>query len=334
MGRPPYGVARKGRLLTGARIETTTGLTVSWQVPRRLLTGARIETEDAWRQDTARYGRLLTGARIETVTVMAVKLSGVRSPPHGGADRNSLAFAGEAVCPRSPPHGGADRNALAFAGEAVCPRSPPHGGADRNRARHLRRRSARCRLLTGARIETYNGHSNGNLWETSPPHGGADRNSTTTALRPTANVASSRGRGSKRLAECDQVRHHAVASSRGRGSKPVQEGLDTPACSRLLTGARIETCGPCAGDAASAVASSRGRGSKRSGITPRRRPVRRSPPHGGADRNVSELAALRHLVVSPPHGGADRNTYTATNPGGAAGRLLTGARIETDQAIA
>ena len=79
--------------------------------------------------------------------------SAVRSPPHGGADRNACASCALFQAIGRPLTGrGSKRVALHAAGQPQ--QSPPHGGADRNG--------------TIARIHT--------LGSGSPPHGGADRN--------------------------------------------------------------------------------------------------------------------------------------------------------------
>ena len=186
---------------------------------------------------------------------------------------------------------------------------------------------ARCRPLTGARIETAASRETSrqvmvapsrgrgskratlvgsarNL--TSPPHGGADRNPLGAERWPYVRVAPSRGRGSKLGGGLAGVPAHEVAPSRGRGSKHQSDA-------HVLQ-------------------------------------FRWSPPHGGADRNGSRALDDNKAHVAPSRGrgskptllpnspacvgvapsrgrGSKRVTKTALAADG--GRPLTGARIET-----
>ena len=207
--------------------------------------------------------------------------------------------------------------------------SPPRGGADRNGGLARRQAGGRCRPLAGARIETRRRR----VFQRplpSPPRGGADRNSPPTSrCAPTAKVAPSRGRGSKRqVLRLRHGRRRRVAPSRGRGSKLGLCRLRRR-CNlcRPLAGARIETCVRLCDPALSAspprggadrngntvtrlphchVAPSRGRGSK---LLFDQRWLRwgASPPRGGADRNLFQMLTVQDFPGSPPRGGADRN---------------------------
>src|SRR5438874_7727466 len=76
------------------------------------------------------------------------------SPPHGGADRNTLGqvavLMSDGVAP-SRGRGSEPRGAPAC---HVYPWSPPHGGADRNKVVKVNDDILSGRPLTGARIET------------------------------------------------------------------------------------------------------------------------------------------------------------------------------------
>ena len=295
----------------------------------------------------SRAGRPLTGARIETASRTERHRRELRSPPHGGADRNKNLYAAKNRMGVAPSRGRGSKLPLHIRIEQG-EESPPHGGADRNRdpgvlgakVQVAPSRGRGSKLHLGARVVAVVG---------SPPHGGADRNSLPPAppmilaLSPPHGGAD-RNNSSQLLATSNQGRpltgarietsggapsrsRPAVAPSRGRGSKPRLCGdrgawdgspphggadrnssgwSDTRSIScRPLTGARIET-----GSAAP---------------RPRSRP---SPPHGGADRNPGARHALARAHVAP-HGGADRNLTVSSGRPEAAGRPLTGARIET-----
>ena len=155
------------------------------------------------------------------------------------------------------------------------------------------------------------------------------------AVRTCAGVAPSRGRGSKQQLQHREPRDVLVAPSRGRGSKlalgrlaVVRSGVapsrgrgsklrpGDPVAAygcRSLTGARIETRRGTAPARPGRVAPSRGRGSK---LPPHAQPrgLRRSLPHGGADRNIWLAMDPPASKKSLPHGGADRN-HRGREPG-------------------
>ena len=206
-----------------------------------------------------------------------------RSPPHGGADRNASIAAALAALVVAPSRGRGSKQV----GDrrSRCRRwSPPHGGADRNG----------CLIPSPGRGVP------------SPPHGGADRNIGVELKRSYYEVAPSRGRGSKHF------RPHANAGLRSRPLTGAR--IETfRRCARCtsshvapLTGARIETRTWQPLPAAPGVAPSRGRGSKLT-VAMLARNHRRSPPHGGADRNREPRPRTRSVASRP----------------------LTGARIET-----
>ncbi len=296
----PRRVTAKGRLLTGARIETACAEASRHSLAGRLLTGARIETsvpQIAWRE---RSSRLLTEARIEThkeTRIWPARL--VASSRGRGSKHVQAAHPGNLE--RSPPHGGADRNARLVRISARIASSPPHGGADRNGLFGLglvaRRPVASSRGRGSKHFKR--GWPNGQ-W-TSPPHGGADRN----------------------MAIMGGV-SHIVRSPPHGGADRNRAANDHAMLSagRLLTGARIET--DLARDWINAIG---------------------SPPHGGADRNgvsatfgafrggrlltgarieTVNRSTLDNTLMSPPHGGADRNSHCCPGAGVQSGRLLTG----------
>ena len=185
-----------------------------------------------------------------------------QSPPHGGVDRNSRDLGevpvrggrlltgawietaspcGSASTRTSPPHGGVDRNILGDSGFSNDDMSPPHGGVDRNPRPQLHQSLRRGRLLTGAWIET-----------------GRD-----SCRSGHANVASSRGRGSK---------HVAPTFASASRLSPPHGGVDRNKQWAMTIGEIPE------------VASSRGRGSKHGEIK-QQAEHNKSPPHGGVDRN-------------------------------------------------
>ena len=210
---------------------------------RRSLTGARIETR---RQRQRRDGmgcRSLTGARMETVLGVAARSQPRVAPsrergsklrlghhgrrhgqslPHGSADRNNARAILAKESARSLPHGSADRNQNGNAHVWFKRESLPHGSADRNHEVPAKMIEAKCRSLTGARIET-------------PP---------SCSVWSGTNVAPSRERGSKHHSRRRRPRGHRVAPSRERGSKHCGHGSCSYSCRRSLTGARIETCRP------------------------------------------------------------------------------------------
>ena len=178
--------------------------------------------------------------------------------------------------------------------------SPPHGGADRNTGTGVATHAEAGRPLTGARIETPRQLPLKRNFR-SPPHGGADRNRDGPDAWPVSVVAPSRGRGSK----------HAFGGGIGPGAwSPPHGGADRnimtdkftlPNQCRPLTGARIETSSGSAPSGCGRVAPSRGRGSKLN-VARRNGGYARSPPHGGADRNVSDSEPCAGMDVAPSRG--------------------------------
>ena len=77
-----------GRPLTGAWIETTPGACSMSASPSRPLTGAWIETRATGGCRRPACRRPLTGAWIETRCSTFQCPESIRSPPHGGVDRN------------------------------------------------------------------------------------------------------------------------------------------------------------------------------------------------------------------------------------------------------
>ena len=171
----------------------------------------------------------------------------------------------------------------------------------------------RGRSLTGARIETRV----------------SGRNRTGQAVE----VAPSRERGSKRRRSWSHFQKELMSRRSLTGARietGVQDLCTTEGCelmslphgsadrndvqflarpkrnSRSLTGARIETLESRSRLAAGPVAPSRERGSKHPGLAD---PLglRRSLPHGSADRNTSGGMRGTKNIVSLPHGSADRN---------------------------
>ncbi len=194
-------------------------------------------------------------------------------------------------------------------------RSLPHGGADRNNPASYNVYDFSGRSLTGARIETLP----------------ASRSA------PSAMVAPSRGRGSKRPDPAWSFPRRQ-SLPHGGADRNMHDGevLALIEC-RSLTGARIETISARAGLPGGRVAPSRGRGSKREHldhdlkqrlVAPSRgRGSKRSQrllttmfgavslPHGGADRNTKHPTMLMTTGASLPHGGADRNLHPVVGRG-------------------
>ncbi len=160
---------------------------------------------------------------------------------------------------------------------------------------------------------------------------------------------SSRGRGSKQCQRSDAEGHRQVALLRGRGSKHLRPAIDEAIAGRPLTGAWIETTISIGATPTSSVALSRGRGSKQE-HQHRVRRGRKSPSHGGVDRNkvvgdrivergsrpltgawieTGSCAGRSTTVKSPSHGGVDRNKSLRRHLGTLGSRPLTGAWIET-----
>ena len=273
--------------------------------------------------------RSLTGARIETSSIMQAPSQRFGSLPHGSADRNSRERACQqemAASGWSLPHGSADRNMTRARYRSTSPVAPsrergskrviqrrredrrpvslPHGSADRNSSVIPQALAvARCRSLTGARIETPS------RWPSNSPR---RRRSLTGARIETATrsearrasrwVAPSRERGSK------HPRHSRRSVALPHGSAD-RNGRAACLSSRSLTGARIETC---AFDGAESW-----------------RPWRRSLTGARIETSSSARACSRGPTGSLPHGSADRNTAWCRTSAIAARRSLTGARIET-----
>src|SRR6266404_3791366 len=196
--------------------------------------------------------------------------------------------------------------------------APSRGRGSKQLSRAIQGRNP-GRPLTGARIETCHGGrgwrrgvvapsrgrgskplrcDDGNADHGSPPHGGADRNLWRKDHISFLLVAPSRGRGSKHLA-LDAGLEEVGRPSRGRGSKHLS-GLEYDVVpGRPLTGARIETPNSSSSRLKCGVAPSRGRGSKLDGYEAKLHGGK-SPPHGGADRNIQSMITDDMVVVSPP----------------------------------
>ena len=188
-------------------------------------------------------------------------------------------------------------------------RSPPHRGADRNPMSSAKSTSSGCRPLTGARIET--------CWEwvptarpESPPHRGADRN---TSL-PSAMFS---------------VRRSPPHRGADRNPIPAPATAGTPG--RPLTGARIETTACSEANDGDQVAPSQGRGSKQQSQV-QGNAVARRPLTGVRIETPRSASSIGYrAVTSPPHRGADRNVSSGSMELSRPRRLLTGARIETHE---
>ena len=293
--------------------------------------------------------RPLTGARIETRFCRRWLASTGVAPSRGRGSKLEDRPDG-AVLDMSPPHGGADRNLMVFALRPLIGCRPLTGARIETRTRMDQPPSwqARRRPLTGARIETCSSGQCG-VQQASPPHGGADRNVQRRARPVDHAVAPSRGRGSKQNIGLVDV-HPDRSPPHGGADRNAEGIVQAPFVpGRPLTGARIETVWSARLGAERQVAPSRGRGSKLV-IPEGQSQIVASPPHGGADRNMTvsserawrgrrpltgaRIETLAWLEVSfrsssPPHGGADRNTRQVDSVIGSGCRPLTGARIET-----
>ena len=177
----------------------------------------------------------------------------------------------------------------------------------RHAARHGLRRIVTVIRLTGARIETATVRG-----ESGPrrcrPFTGA-RIETGSVRQPPASSGRRPFTGARiETPVCSGASSgRLVAPSRGRGSKRRAGGGPYRDAGRPFTGARIETS--C-----------------------RRRPVprRRSPLHGGADRNqVLRCRKCERRSVAPSRGRGSKRAAPAFAAGRRLGRPFTGARIET-----
>ena len=194
--REPHTFLNHRRPLTRARIETRWRSSDRPRARRRPLTRARIET-DRHQDEPPRRAVALSRGRGSKLTSAGTALSGIMSPSHEGADRNQLPAGAAGTVPRRP---------LTRARIETRWRS-----SDRPRARVALSRGrgskhhtqplcqfGHGRPLTRARIETHwscriRGYGR------SPSHEGADRNFRARQLAADADVALSRGRGSKPL---------------------------------------------------------------------------------------------------------------------------------------
>ena len=244
----------------------------------------------------------------------------IRSPLHGGVDRNAAANStvartrvapsrgrgskhrhrpGGSPGPRSPLHGGVDRNISQVRDLIAETRSPLHGGVDRN-----------------DKPVVINNHM-----PTSPLHGGVDRNLDRRDVEPDCRmVAPSRGRGSKHVVADHRDDVRVVAPSRGRGSKlhgepyddaagmsPLHGGVDRNKTTALIvfcprrrpfTGAWIETLPHPPPYRRALVAPSRGRGSKHLWAVRASTQMRVAPSRGrGSKRRSDSDSRLAHLVA-------------------------------------
>ena len=229
-----------------------------------------------------------------------------RSPPHGGADRNSYATDVDVTIGGRPLTGARIETSCARSGGGCARWSPPHGGADRNNIFTGINPHAAGRPLTGARIETSCARSGGGCAR-SPPHGGADRKRLHGDWQLLRVGSPPHGGADRNMITCE--------------FRP----LDT---SRPLTGARIETCRASSGLHPSEVAPSRGRGSKTVSAMNFNGELLVAPSRGRGSKQLRDRR-WHQRAWSPPHGGADRNIITRTCFTDQPGRPLTGARIET-----
>ncbi len=211
-----------------------------------------------------RYRRPFTGARIETTSTSQSTATALKSPLHGGADRNAIGRDLTGNLPPSPLHGGADRNASALLVHPATKRRPFTGARIETRRLQNPFPTSARRPFTGARIETAACRRRWHRWC----------------------VAPSRGRGSKRVLpkSLGQPVHRRPFTGARIETRSASPARSRAAC-RPFTGARIETSrrrryrvpptSPLHGGAdrnsfhatsrqSSEVAPSRGRGSKRS----------------------------------------------------------------------
>ncbi len=164
------------RPFTGAWIETRYRIPVQLSDTGRPFTGAWIET-DAPDRRGQRPGVAPSRGRGSKRSLGARPQRDRLSPLHGGVDRNTKAPRAAQTEFESPLHGGVDRN---FLGDDLKNRgqsSPLHGGVDRNALPATTAQPLTCRPFTGAWIETRLAR----------------------LARGIAEVAPSRGRGSKRF---------------------------------------------------------------------------------------------------------------------------------------
>ncbi len=143
-----------------------------------------------------------------------------RRPPRGGADRNVPVVGVYVNAPASPPSRGRGSKREIEGALGGLSGRPPRGGADRNsleasrttsrlvapsrgrgskQLRGLAHNLAPCRPLAGARIETPTRRVPSCAGACRPLAGGADRNMLPVQYALLAQVAPSRGRGSKPL---------------------------------------------------------------------------------------------------------------------------------------
>ncbi len=284
------GCTDSGRPHPGARIETVAALNIA--IDGRVAP-TRGRGSKRWM-----YRPMMAGPDVAPTRGRGSKHHGcgcpiemLRSPPPGGADRNSNTGIDPANDPRSPPPGGADRNELKPYLSDRIRESPPPGGADRNDKSET--------LLASFRV--------------SPPPGGADRNRH--CPRPNRRgpqVAPTRGRGSKPELVADQRGGQRVAPTRGRGSKrdnplAIAEG----ATGRPHPGARIETSVAVAPTSRPVVAPTRGRGSKHLHGANWRRPPRVAPTRGRGSKHLAP-AAEADRTGGRPHPGARIETRSGS----------------------
>ncbi len=108
LGEGLIGKTEQRRPLTGARIETSVGLSAQQLIGRRPLTGARIET----------------ASRFHTMWP-------IPSPPHRGADRNMKIYNASMQIWVAPSQGRGSKHGTTVHDNLIGA-SPPHRGADRN----------------------------------------------------------------------------------------------------------------------------------------------------------------------------------------------------------
>ena len=211
--------------------------------------------------------RPLTGAWIETSTRPATPSRPTTSPPHGGVDRNDAEkFAEITGVDVAPSRGrGSKQPSLLFRPTAGA--SPPHGGVDRNGRGGEADHPTNRRPLTGAWIETHL----------------AAESAVRPGCRPLTGawIETAAAREPPESAWCRPLTGAWIETLAVWAASSHHDR-------RPLTGAWIETCFDPREPSDDEVAPSRGRGSKRDEST-QSGSANASPPHGGVDRNSSDM---------------------------------------------
>jgi len=232
--------------------------------------------------------------------------TGLRSPPHGGVDRNSCArriwhqalgrphtgawietdARWRAGQPRGGrPHTGAWIETLPARGADICHQVAPTRGRGSKPSGVFIRRLCHASPPHGGVDRNDFCAGQGADRQMSPPHGGVDRNSPMWLAAPMRRRRPHTGAW--------------IETALGASSRRASSG-------RPHTGAWIETPWASGKTKWTPVAPTRGRGSK---------------PVGPDGRD--------NIVSSPPHGGVDRNRIAMDMPVSAPSRPHTGAWIET-----